>query len=106
MGENAVRRVSRVFGRLVQIAYICGALLIIVLGAHGVYVHVSPWEAALKGESALDKLFLVVATPSTMTSWVQWMSFKGCESWFIPACFIVAGLLLIANKDKIRDLIA
>lgn len=108
--EDAASWVLRVLSRLLRIAYICGALLILVLGAHGVYVHVSPWETGAKlaseGEGVIGNLFLSVATPSTLSSWVRWMSFKGAESWFIPACFVVGGLLLIVNRDKVRWLLA
>lgn len=106
--KRAAQRASRITGRIARAAYVCGALCVIVLGAHGLYVHVSfmeAIEALLTGEHLAD-LFLTVEVPEPLGEAVTWMSMKGLQSWFIPACFIAGGILLIAKRRSIWRLLS
>ena len=94
----------------VKIILICVSALAFILGAHGLYVYFSPIEAIFGG--GLDKLFLEFELPlSEFQSIVEWMSVKGIQSWFIPAVFILMGIIIwswsqiIVGGSTIRNIL-
>lgn len=84
----------------VKIILILAAIFAIVLGAHGVYVYFSPLELLFGGGA--DKLFLALEMPAGLRDPIEWMSWKGFESWFIPAVFIFIGLSIWYLQSRIR----
>jgi len=76
----------------VKIILVCASIVAVVLGAHGLYVYFSRLELLFGGEA--DKLFLAFEVPIRLTPVVEWMSLKGLQSWFIPAVFVVVGLII------------
>jgi hypothetical protein len=62
-----------------------------VLGAHGLVVSIMGAEAFAKDP---QELFLVVQVPEAFRSTIQWMSYRGADSWVIPAVFIAVALAL------------
>lgn len=75
-----------------KLLLLCASVFSIVLGAHGIWVYFSRLELLLGGEAS--KLFLALEVPVKLQTAIEWMSFKGLQSWFIPAVFIVLGLVL------------
>lgn len=72
------------------------SLSFIIFGAHGLWVHFSPMEMLFNWESA-SKLFLIIKIPvefSALRDLIVWISIKGFQSWFIPALFVIAGIIL------------
>lgn len=84
----------------IKIAIICGALLGVILGAHGLYVYFSPAEVIFGAKDIRD-LFLAWDAPSQLDGMIEWAGIKGFQSWFIPACLIVAGIFLWYWQTKI-----
>jgi len=76
----------------VKIILICASIVAIVLGSHGLYVYFSRLELFFGANPS--KLFLTVEVPSGLVPVIEWMSLKGLESWFIPAVFVVIGLVI------------
>ena len=76
----------------VKVVVICASVALIVLGIHGLYVYFNTTELFFGG--GIDKLFLTFEVPARLTSVVVWMSVKGILSWFLPAVFVVAGLIV------------
>jgi len=76
----------------IKVILICASIFAIVLGAHGVYVYFSRLELLFGGEAS--KLFLALEVPVRLQAPIEWMSFKGLQSWFIPAVFIFIGLVI------------
>jgi len=76
----------------VKIILICASIVSIILGSHGLYVYFHTLELLFVG--GVDKLFLAFEMPEGFASVVEWMSYKGLQSWFIPAVFIVVGLIV------------
>jgi len=70
-----------------------------ILGAHGLVVY-------FMGEEALFKdprdLFLAVQVPGAFQSPIEWMSFRGVDSWVIPAIFVALALVLWFVQGRIR----
>ena len=76
----------------VKIVLICASAVLVILGAHGLYVYFSRIEVLFGG--GWHKLLLSFEMPSGLVPVIEWMSFKGFESWFIPAVFVVVGLII------------
>ena len=76
----------------VKIVLLCTSIVAVVLGSHGLYVYFSRLELLFGGEA--DKLFLTFEMPVRLVPVVEWMSYKGLQSWFIPAVFVVVGLII------------
>lgn len=76
----------------IKVILICASIFAIVLGAHGVWVYFSRLELLFGGESS--KLFLMLGVPIRLQAVIEWMSWKGVQSWFIPAVFIFIGLVI------------
>jgi hypothetical protein len=83
----------------VKLALICASIFAIVLGAHGIWVYFSRLELLFGAEAA--KLFLAIGIPVRLRAPIEWMSMKGLQSWFIPAVFIVVGLLIWQWQTRI-----
>jgi hypothetical protein len=70
-----------------------------ILGAHGLVVY-------FMGEEAFSKdpqdLFLAVQVPEAFKSTIQWMSYRGADSWIIPAVFVAIALVLWFIQGRIR----
>lgn len=77
----------------------CASVFSILLGAHGIWVYFSRLELLLGGEAS--KLFLAIEVPVRLRTAIEWMSFKGLQSWFIPVVFIVIGLVIWHWQSKI-----
>ncbi len=86
------REGSNVLRLPVKVILICASIVAVVLGAHGLYVYFSRLELLFGGEA--DKLFLAFEMPIRLAPVVQWTSYKGLQSWFIPAVFVVVGLII------------
>ena len=84
----------------VKLILICASLFSIILGAHGVYVYFSRLELLFGGETS--KLFLALEVPVRLQAPIEWMSWKGFQSWFIPAVFIFIGLVIWYWQSKIN----
>jgi hypothetical protein len=84
----------------VKIILILASIFAIVLGAHGVYIYFSRLELLFGGEAS--KLFLALGVPAWLRAPIEWMSIKGLQSWFIPAVFIVIGLIIWYWQSKIE----
>lgn len=82
-----------------KLILLCASLFSIVLGAHGIWVYFSRLELLFGGKAS--KLFLLLGVPARLEPAVEWMSFKGLQSWFIPAVFIVIGLVIWHWQSKI-----
>lgn len=82
-----------------KLILICASVFSIVLGAHGVWVYFSRLELLFGGEAS--RLFLALEVPVRLGTAIEWMSFKGLQSWFIPALFIVLGLVIWHWQNKI-----
>lgn len=84
----------------VKVILMSASIASIILGAHGLYVYFSRLEALFGGK--LDKLFLILELPvSELQSVVEWMSVKGLQSWFIPAVFVVMGIIIWSWSQRI-----
>jgi len=78
----------------VKIILICASIVLIILGSHGLYVRFSRWDVIL-GSGTPDMLFLSFKLPvDFLSEQVYWMSNKGFQSLFIPAVFVVVGLIV------------
>ena len=84
----------------VKLTLICASLFSIILGAHGIWVYFSRLELLSGGEAS--KLFLALEVPVRLRTAIEWMSFKGFQSWFIPAVFIVIGLVIWYWQSRIN----
>ena len=82
-----------------KLILICASVFTIVLGAHGIWVYFSRLELLFGGEAS--KLFLALEVPVKLRTVIEWMSLKGLQSWFIPAAFIVIGLVIWHWQSKI-----
>jgi len=95
-GRTKKRRKSRGGSNMlrlpVKIILICASIVAIVLGSHGLYVYFSRLELLFGGGA--DKLFLAFEVPIRLVPVVEWMSYKGLQSWFIPAVFVFIGLIV------------
>jgi hypothetical protein len=91
---------DRFIRTIFRIAVYLGAIALIVLGAHGVYVYTSRIEVFFGAQTT--KLFLTMTVPMPVQKTVTWMSGKGFESWIIPAVFIVGGILLWKFEAEIE----
>ncbi|MFC1897060.1 hypothetical protein ACFLX8_00610 [Chloroflexota bacterium] len=76
----------------VKVILICASIVAVVLGAHGLYVYSSRLELLFGSEA--DKLFLAFEVPIRLVPIVEWMSYKGLQSWFIPTVLVVVGLIV------------
>jgi hypothetical protein len=78
-----------------MLSWICLIISIpfIVLGAHGLYAHFHPLETLFAGTP--NKLFFALEVPSNVQGLVEWMTFKGFQSFFIPVIFLGCGIGLI-----------
>lgn len=85
----------------VKLALIGASIFTVILGTHGLYVYFSYLETIFDAPS-WGKLFLALEVPSRLASVVTWMTVKGLQSWFIPASFIVGGLVLWGFQQAIR----
>lgn len=65
---------------------------LIILGIHGLWVYFSRIEVLFGSDTA--KLFLAIQVPMRLQDIILWMSIKGLQSWFFPAIFIIAGIIL------------
>jgi hypothetical protein len=70
-----------------------------VFGAHGIVVYASKLEVLFKDPR---KLFLEIEVPETFRGTVEWMTWKGFQSWIIPALFIAVGIVFWVLAGKIR----
>ena len=84
----------------VKVILICASIVAVVLGSHGLYVYFSRLELLFGGEA--NKLFLAFEMPMRLSPVVEWMSLKGLQSWFIPAVFVVFGLVIGSLGWSIR----
>jgi hypothetical protein len=82
-----------------KVILVCASVFAIVLGAHGIWVYFSRLELLFGGEAS--KLFLALKVPASLRTTIEWMSFKGLQSWFIPAVFVVIGLVIWYWQSKI-----
>jgi len=78
---------------------VCASVFLIILGSHGIWAYFNRLELLIGGGAS--KLFLVLQVPAWLQSPIQWMSLKGPQSWFIPAVFVVIGILLWYWQMKI-----
>ena len=76
----------------VKIILLIASIVSIVLGAHGIWVYFSRLELIFGGQAS--KLFLALEVPLKLRPMIEWMSMKGFQSWFVPAVFIVLGLIV------------
>ena len=76
----------------VKIILECASGVLIILGAHGLYVTTHRLEALFGG--GVDRLFLSIGMPSFLGSVVEWMSVKGFMSWVVPFIFVAVGLVV------------
>jgi hypothetical protein len=83
----------------VKIILLFASIVSIVLGVHGLWVYFSSLEYLLGGKG--DKLFLEIGVGHRLGTMVQWMSMKGFQSWFIPAVFIILGIVLWGVQSNI-----
>jgi hypothetical protein len=83
----------------VKIILLLASIIVIVLGAHGIWVYFSSLEL-LFGAPA-SKLFLTLGVPLKLRPIVEWMSIKGFQSWFIPTAFVVLGIVLWQIQARI-----
>ena len=78
------------------IGIVAGSALV-VYGLHGLYSYFYRLEVIFgKG----SKLFGEIAMPSQITEYIQWMSAKGAQSWFIPIIFVIIGVALWYWQSK------
>lgn len=77
---------------LAKLLLICASVFLVILGAHGIWVYFNRLELLFGGGAS--KLFLVLQVPSWLRTPVEWMSFKGVQSWFVPAVSAVIGIVL------------
>ena len=71
-------------------------LWLTLLGAHGLFVAASYWEALWSDfTGTADKLFFALPVPPWLGIHVYWMTNKGFQSWFIPLVVLVFGILLL-----------
>lgn len=81
---------------MLRIAFGIIGLWLTLLGAHGLFVYSSRWEAMWSGViGTADKLFFALSVPPWLDSHVYWMSNKGFQSWFIPIVALAFGVLLL-----------
>ncbi len=76
----------------VKVVLLCISIVAVALGSHGLYVYFSRLELLFGGEAG--KLFLSFGMPIRLVPVVEWISLKGLQSWFIPAVFVVVGLVI------------
>jgi len=84
----------------IKMALIGSAIIALALGIHGLYLHVSRFDEMTEGINTSD-LFLELNTPSFFDGTVKWASIKGFDSWLIPACLLVTGIVLWKIQNKI-----
>ena len=70
-----------------------------ILGAHGLVVSIMGEEAFSKNP---QDLFLAVQVPEVFRSPIEWMSYRGADSWIVPAVFIAIALALWFVQGRIR----
>jgi hypothetical protein len=75
----------------IKVLSILVSLALVVFGAHGLYAYFYPLEIIFKSSR---KLFGELNLPDQLGKYIEWMSNKGVQSWFIPALVILAGVLL------------
>ena len=74
-------------------------VIAMILGAHGLVVYFMGEEAFYRYP---EDLFLTVQVPSAFQSPIEWMSFRGADSWIIPAIFVAIALVLWFIQGRIR----
>jgi hypothetical protein len=84
----------------IKICFLIASIVFIILGIHGLWVHFNAFEAFMGGQS--DKLLLSISVPIKLQGLIEWMSFKGLQSWFVPVCFIVLGFVLWHLQTKMQ----
>jgi hypothetical protein len=96
----------------VKLITICAGLFGIIIGAHGLYIHFSKASIFLPRIEAeysdiafadlervekvlgFDRLFATIDVPSWFKGIITWTTWRGLESWVIPAVITVAGLVV------------
>jgi len=73
----------------------------VILGVHGIYVYFSLVDLIFGFGATWPKLFLAIPMPGGLQGCVLWMTGKGAQSWFIPAVFLAAGILLWSCRNRI-----
>lgn len=88
----------------VKVILMSASIASIILGAHGLYAYFHPLETLFAlGMEAYDKLFFALELPvSGLQTIVGWMSLKGIQSWFIPAVFVIMGIVFWVLNQRIR----
>ena len=88
----------------VKITLMCASVASIILGVHGLYAYFHPLETLFAlGMEGYDKLFFTLELPvSGLQTIVGWMSLKGIQSWFIPAVFLIMGIVFWVLNQRIR----
>ncbi|MBA7485976.1 hypothetical protein ES707_21528 [subsurface metagenome] len=77
------------------------AIVVIVLGVHGIYVYIHRHDWLIISASAED-LFLTLDVPDMLDGLIFWMTAEGIHGWFIPIVFIVGGLIAYSEiKDRL-----
>jgi hypothetical protein len=97
--KHKVKRGGGMLRLPIKVILVCASLFSIVLGAHGIWVYFSRLELLFGGEAS--KLFLALEVPIRLRTVIEWMSLKGLQSWFIPAAFIVIGLVIWHWQSRI-----
>jgi hypothetical protein len=68
----------------------------LLLGAHGLYSYFHPIETIFSaGSESTNKLFFAFSVPEVFSNLVDWMSWKGFQSFFVPIIFFACGIGLI-----------
>lgn len=78
------------------------SISLIIFGAHGLYAYFNTWDTigALMSEN-YDKLFFAISVPHQISGLVSWMSLRGLQSFFVPAIFLLVGLMLARYSNEI-----
>jgi hypothetical protein len=83
---------------LARLVLIVVGLASAVFGAHGLVVYFGGLEALLKNP---QDLFLEIEVPEAFRGAIEWMWYRGIESWVIPAVFIAIGIVFLFLVSKI-----
>jgi hypothetical protein len=83
----------------IKIIILIAAIVAVVLAVHGIWVYFSSLEVLFGADAS--KLFLSIQLPVQLRPMIEWMSMKGFQSWFIPALFIVLGIILWQTQASI-----
>ena len=85
---------------LVRLVLSLAGVVAMILGVHGLIVYFTPISSLMNKYP--EDLFLAVQVPSAFQSPIEWMSYRGLDSWIIPAIFIAVALVLWFIQGRIK----